>query len=142
MNHTSKYDPRGPLPKRPSRPRKPLETLLNKYRLAANGCWEWTATRNRQGYGVVGIALKGKPVGVPAPRLQWMHCHGEVPVGHVVMHICDNPGCVNPDHLMLGTHIDNMIDMHTKGRAPQRQPDGKFASTRRAPPGPHRPTRR
>lgn len=121
MNHTSKYDPRGPLSAHPgARPRKPLEALLDRYRATDTGCWEWTATRNRQGYGVVGLAIKGRPAGVPAHRLQWMHRQGEIPDGHVVMHTCDNPACINPDHLRLGTQADNLADMRAKGRANHR----------------------
>ena len=131
MNHTSKYDPRGPLPERQtSRQRKPIPDLLARYTIAATGCWEWTATRNRQGYGVVGLAINGKPCGVPAPRLQWMHHHGEIPPGQVVMHTCDNPACINPGHLRLGTQADNLADMRAKGRANHR-PNHVAARARR-----------
>lgn len=114
---TSRFDPRGPLPVgRRYQARKPLPVLLSRYEVAANGCWEWTGTRNRQGYGVVCVAIGKVPTGIPAPRLQWMHCRGEIPAGLVVMHTCDNPCCVNPDHLVIGTTQDNLADMRAKGR--------------------------
>lgn len=117
MNQSSKYDPRGPLPTdKVYQARKPLPHLLRRYVVAESGCWEWTGTRNRQGYGVVGIAVNKRPAGIPAPRLQWMHCHGEIPEGQVIMHTCDNPGCINPDHLRLGTYSDNVNDCVAKGR--------------------------
>lgn len=113
----SRFDPRGPLPtSRKFRARQPLDVLLSRYQIAESGCHEWTGTRNRQGYGVVCIAIDKKPTGIPAPRLQWMHCHGEIPEGMVVMHTCDNPCCVNPDHLRLGTYGDNINDCVAKGR--------------------------
>lgn len=113
----SKFDPRGTPPlKKAYRNRKPLPELLAKYTVATNGCWEWTGTKNRQGYGVVGLYIAGAAIGVPAPRLQWMHHHGEIPDGHVVLHKCDNPPCVNPDHLSIGTQADNLADMRAKGR--------------------------
>jgi hypothetical protein len=117
MNQSSKYDPRGPLPTdKVYQARKPLPHLLRRYVVAESGCWEWTGTRNRQGYGVVGIAVNKRPTGFPAPRLQWMHCHGEIPEGQVIMHTCDNPPCVNPDHLRLGSQSDNLKDAVAKGR--------------------------
>lgn len=111
----SKFDPRGPLC-RGGKPRKPLPVLLAKYAVQPSGCWAWTGTRNKQGYGVIGLYIDGAPCGIPAPRLQWMHRHGNIPTGLVVMHVCDNPCCINPDHLALGTQATNLADMRAKGR--------------------------
>jgi len=117
MNQPSKFDPRGePMLKKASKGRKPIPDLLSKYEVKPNGCWEWIATRNRQGYGVVGLYIDGRPVGLPAPRLQWMHCHGQIPDGLVIMHICDNPPCINPAHLALASQATNLADMRAKGR--------------------------
>lgn len=120
----SRFDPRPPLlpGARPRKPRKPLFELLQRYVIVTTTqCWEWTATRNNKQYGVVGLSLPGKdgrlrPVGVLASRLQWMHCFGEIPEGLDVLHRCDNPPCINPDHLFLGTQLDNAQDMVAKGR--------------------------
>lgn len=116
MNATpSKFDPRGPLT-RGGKPRKPIPEMLAKHVVQPSGCWEWTGTRNRQNYGVVGLYVGGQSIGIPAPRLQWMHHHGQIPEGLVVMHVCDNPPCINPSHLALGTQATNLADMRAKGR--------------------------
>jgi hypothetical protein len=77
------------------------------------GCWNWTATKHRQGYGM--IRINGKMVG--SHRYSWEMHHGPVPNGIEVCHTCDNPTCVNPSHLFLGSHADNMFDRSVKGRA-------------------------
>jgi hypothetical protein len=117
MDQPSKFDPRGPVPKgKKFRPRTPIQRLLLKYRVSDTGCWVWIGTRNKQGYGVVGLFVDGRPIGITAPRLQWMHHHGEIPAGLVIRHTCDNPPCINPDHLLCGTYRDNHHDMRSKGR--------------------------
>ena len=82
-------------------------------------CWEWTASRNRSGYGQFKLFDHGdgKQKVVEAHRLAWELARGPIPDGLCVCHHCDNPGCVRPDHLFLGTHKDNAQDKHKKGRA-------------------------
>lgn len=82
------------------------------------GCWLWTASRNSSGYGQMSIPRMTRPVG--AHRVSW-ELHYGCPGTQHVLHKCDTPACVNPDHLFLGTHGDNMGDMATKGRAGQRR---------------------
>lgn len=76
------------------------------------GCWAWKGGKHRQGYGQ--IRANGKQD--KAHRVSWALHFGLVPEGMCVLHSCDNPECTRPDHLWLGTHRDNMLDMCAKGR--------------------------
>ena len=75
-------------------------------------CWNWIGSKVFYGYGQINI--NGKPK--RANRYSWEIHRGEIPKGINVCHKCDNPSCVNPDHLFLGSQKENMKDMYLKGR--------------------------
>lgn len=79
-----------------------------------SGCQLWLGRVDQDGYGRVSV-----PVGrqMAAHRAAYLLAHGSVPTGLEVLHKCDVPACINPAHLKLGTHADNMADMAAKGRA-------------------------
>lgn len=74
-------------------------------------CWEWRGYRNG-GYGRIRVAGRS----VLAHRVSYETWVGPIPAGMQVRHRCDNPPCINPAHLEVGTHLDNMHDMHERGR--------------------------
>lgn len=94
--------------------------LSGKYRATESGCWQWLgATNGKQvPYGRLNIAglFGGKATFARSHRVSWLVHKGVIPDGLQVLHKCDNPLCVNPDHLFLGTHDQNMADREQKGR--------------------------
>src|SRR4029077_19707477 len=86
-------------------------------------CWEWTAYKSPKGYGRFQV---GGIVGPRfAHRLSYEAHIGRIPEGLFVLHRCDNPACVNPDHLWLGSKADNNRDMTDKGRRRSNPPKGE-----------------
>jgi hypothetical protein len=78
-----------------------------------SGCWLWDGYLNKYGYGRLGRNRSERG----AHRLAYRVYRGLIPRGLLVLHSCDMPCCVNPDHLFLGTHADNSKDCKAKGRA-------------------------
>lgn len=98
-----------------SRPTEMSRLLANIVRVA--GCWVWTGSKIPTGYGKLSIHNKK----VAAHRLSWALHNGPIPAGLHVLHRCDNPPCVNPEHLFLGTDGDNAADKVSKGRQRSRK---------------------
>lgn len=94
-----------------------LDAFMARVRAGSFGeCAVWTGSRLKAGYGI--FYFSGAPTksgGVLAHRMAWTLLYGD-PGKRVVCHTCDNPACVNPAHLFLGSHSDNTRDMVRKGR--------------------------
>lgn len=90
------------------------------------GCWEWKGTIvGPMGYGQIRYKTKI----TKAHRLAYEFAHGQIPSGLCVCHTCNNPKCVNPSHLFLGTISENNIDRHNKGRTPKGEAAGSAILT-------------
>jgi len=95
--------------------RIPLDERFWKLVNKTDGCWLWTGATNHFGYGMInsgghsGNALR-------AHRVSWIIHNGVIPNGRFICHHCDNPSCVRPDHLFIGTCADNNRDMVAKNR--------------------------
>lgn len=89
----------------------PAENFWSKVNKGGD-CWEWTASRTGDGYGHAHFGAA-----ILAHRLSWVLTRGAIPPGMKVLHRCDNPPCVRPEHLFLGTQADNARDREAKGRS-------------------------
>lgn len=76
-------------------------------------CWNWTGSKDKKGYGLFSLGHTT----IHTNRMSWILTNGEIPEGLLVCHKCDNPSCVNPNHLFLGANKDNNQDKINKGRA-------------------------
>jgi hypothetical protein len=95
---------------------KPLAEQFWAYvnRRSDDECWPWTGSRNRKGYGT----LRNNYRPLYATRVSWSLFHQrEWPEGKIACHTCDNPSCVNPQHIWPGTNSENQLDKLRKGRA-------------------------
>ena len=100
---------------RPMTQEETVRLFWASYILNSRGCWIWQKYKNKDGYGKVTFMAKTRQ----AHRLAWELRNGEIPGGLNVLHSCDTPACINPDHLFLGTTLDNVRDKQKKGRSPR-----------------------
>jgi hypothetical protein len=97
------------------KPRRSLEERFWSKVDRSGECWMWVASLASTGYGqFYDKPRRRTPIG--AHRVAWELANGPIPAGLQVLHRCDNPPCVRPDHLFIGTVSDNMRDMYAKGR--------------------------
>jgi len=110
-----------------------IRRFWGKVKVLGEGeCWEWQAGKIRRGYGSFEIDGKTKL----AHRVAWSLAHEqEVPDGAFVCHKCDNPSCVNPDHLFLGDAKTNLEDCVAKGRTARGMRHGAYTHPERRPRG-------
>lgn len=101
--------------RKPGRPEN-LLTRFMSHVIKTDGCWEWIGCKSG-GYGRIWVKKENRQVKSLAHRISWEMFRGPISNNLFVCHTCDNPPCVNPDHLWLGTKSDNTIDMWKKGRA-------------------------
>lgn len=99
----------------PFTPAQRIETLMLRSEKMPSGCREWRGAKDRKGYGIVMMKeIRLAPIG--AHRAAWMLLRGPIPDGMLVCHRCDNPCCIEIDHLFLGDLSDNAKDAVSKGR--------------------------
>lgn len=102
-----------------------MSRRFNKKMIVSDsGCWDWIGAVDAKGYGRFFIAGETRR----AHRASYIMHRGIIPSGQIVMHRCDNPGCVNPEHLFVGTYSDNANDMHSKGRGNNPRGERHFKS--------------
>lgn len=91
----------------------------------SDGCWLWIGGKDRHGYGkfTVGLKRNGTQKTKLAHRVAWMYAHGTMPQRNL-LHRCDNPQCVRPDHMFVGTQKDNLMDAAQKGRTARGERNG------------------
>jgi len=89
-----------------------MERFLSKVNKIEGGCWQWTGNKDKENYGLFWYKTNNRR----AHRISYILHNGEIPEGLIIRHKCDNPSCVNPEHLESGTQKDNIKDMNDRGR--------------------------
>jgi len=108
-----------------SKPLPNIKTTIKRFeskfeKSGSNDCWLWKSSINQNGYGVFGVGGKV----LTASRVAYELYIGQIPTDKLVRHKCDNPPCVNPNHLELGTNLDNSGDMVNRERVARGESSG------------------
>lgn len=106
-----------------------IDRIMAKVSINDNGCWVFMGCKIATGYGKIASGIRNKPIFTH--RASYAALVGEIPIGMRVLHRCDNPSCVNPEHLFLGTAKDNWLDAREKGRNypnPQQTPNYRYVN--------------
>jgi hypothetical protein len=109
--------PRIKRPKKEARLRSAEELAERAIPEPNSGCWLWLGSINSKGYAIVWVEGKHRR----AARLMWALAHGDIPAGLEVCHSCDNRLCINPDHLSVATHAENVRQVSERKRWPDRR---------------------
>ena len=99
----------------PENYKEKLKVFINEYTINKNGCWIWTNSMGKEYNSYPSLIIKGVKE-KSLSRLSYLVHKGEIPKGLLICHKCDNPPCINPDHLFLGSYKDNSQDMVNKKR--------------------------
>lgn len=106
----------------------PISDKLIERHEKVEACWNWTSALDKNGYGRIWFKDKNQT----AHTVAYTVFVGSIPSGLHVRHTCDNPRCINPEHLILGTHVDNMRDKAQRKRVHgNRNPSAKFSDEQR-----------
>lgn len=102
-----------------------IKQLFDCFDINESGCWEWNGRRDKSSkelsYGRINLNVDGIKRDFRAHRVSYAYYNGVDPKHLFVCHKCDNPPCINPSHLFLGTAKDNMLDASKKGRFPNQK---------------------
>jgi hypothetical protein len=121
---------------------KSFDDSFNNHFIKTDLCWIWTGSIHKSGYGRFNYDCTR----YAAHRVAYTLNYGAIPLGMIVCHRCDNPKCVRPDHLFLGTHSDNSKDAYLKGKLDHIKKyafeKGHASYGSKGPRGPYKPRKR